>query len=60
MVDQRDARRLTPEITRLKQKVGRLESELDKATRVTEIQGKLAALSETLASTSTAENSEKP
>ncbi len=48
------------EITRLKQKVGRLESELDKTTRVVEIQRDHAALSEALASTSTAENSEKP
>ena len=47
------------EITILKRKNERLESELDKSRRVIEIQGKLSALLETLASTSTAESSEK-
>jgi len=46
------------EITSLKREVGRLESELDKSSRVIEIQGKLSALLETLASVSTAENGE--
>ena len=46
------------EITILKREVGRLESELDKSRRVIEIQGKLSALLETLASDSTAENGE--
>ena len=46
------------EITSLKREVGRLESELDKSRRVIEIQGKLSALLETLASVSTAENGE--
>jgi transposase-like protein len=48
------------EITGLKREVDRLESELDKSRRVIEIQGKLSALLETLASNSTAESSEKP
>jgi len=48
------------EITGLKREVERLESELDKSRRVIEIQGKLSALLETLASNSTAESSEKP
>lgn len=48
------------EITGLKREVGRLESELDKSRRVVEIQAKLSALLETLASNSTAESSEKP
>jgi transposase-like protein len=47
------------EITTLKREVGRLESELDKSRRVVEIQAKLSALLETLASNSTAESSEK-
>jgi len=47
------------EITTLKREVDRLESELDKSRRVVEIQAKLSALLETLASTSTAESSEK-
>jgi len=47
------------EITGLKREVDRLESELDKSRRVIEIQGKLSALLETLASNSTAESSEK-
>jgi len=47
------------EITGLKREVERLESELDKSRRVIEIQGKLSALLETLASNSTAESSEK-
>jgi transposase len=47
------------EITRLTREVGRLEGELDTSRRVVEIQAKLSALLETLASTSTAENSEK-
>jgi transposase-like protein len=47
------------EITSLKREVDRLESELDKSRRVIEIQGKLSALLETLASNSTAESSEK-
>ena len=46
------------EITSLKREVSRLESELDKSRRVIEIQGKLSALLETLASDSTAENGE--
>lgn len=46
------------EITSLKREVNRLESELDKSRRVIEIQGKLSALLETLASDSTAENGE--
>ncbi len=46
------------EITSLKREVGRLESELDKSRRVVEIQGKLSALLETLASDSTEENGE--
>ena len=48
------------EITTLKREVERLESELDKSRRVVEIQAKLSALLETLASNSTAESSEKP
>jgi len=47
------------EITTLKREVDRLESELDKSRRVVEIQAKLSALLETLASTSTAESGEK-
>jgi transposase-like protein len=47
------------EITRLTREVGRLEGELDTSRRVVEIQAKLSALLETLASTSTAESSEK-
>ena len=47
------------EITGLKREVERLESELDKSRRVVEIQAKLSALLETLASNSTAESSEK-
>ena len=47
------------EITNLKREVGRLESELDTSRRVVEIQAKLSALLETLASTSTADASEK-
>ncbi len=46
------------EIASLKREVNRLESELDKSRRVIEIQGKLSALLETLASDSTAENGE--
>ena len=53
-VDPRDR-----EITRLTREVGRLEGELDTSRRVVEIQAKLSALLETLASTSTAESSEK-
>ena len=47
------------EITSLKREVGRLEGELDTSRRVVEIQAKLSALLETLASTNTADNSEK-
>ena len=47
------------EITRLTREVGRLEGELDTSRRVVEIQAKLSALLETLASTSTADASEK-
>jgi len=47
------------EISNLKREVGRLESELDTSRRVVEIQAKLSALLETLASTSTAESGEK-
>ena len=46
------------EITRLKTKVERLTGELDKSRRVVEIQGKLSALLEQLATDSTAENGE--
>ena len=46
------------EIANLKREVGRLEGELNKSRRVIEIQGKLSALLETLASDSTAENGE--
>ena len=47
------------EIATLKRKNERLESELDRSKKVIEIQAKLSALLETLASTSTAESSEK-
>ena len=47
------------EIATLKRKNERLESELDRSKKVIEIQVKLSALLETLASTSTAESSEK-
>ena len=47
------------EIATLKRKNERLENELDTSKKVIEIQAKLSALLETLASTSTAENSEK-
>ena len=47
------------EITRLTREVGRLEGELDTSRRVVEIQAKLSALLETLASTGTADVSEK-
>ena len=46
------------EVARLKKEVERLEGELDKSRRVVEIQGKLSALLEQLASDSTAGNSE--
>jgi transposase-like protein len=46
------------EVARLKKEVERLEGELDKSRRVVEIQGKLSALLEQLASDSTADNSE--
>ena len=46
------------EVARLKKEVERLEGELDKSTRVVEIQGKLSALLKQLASDSTAANSE--
>src|ERR1035441_2150025 len=46
------------EVARLKKQVERLEGELDKSRRVVEIQGKLSALLEQLASDSTAANSE--
>lgn len=46
------------EVARLKKEVERLEGELDKSRRVVEIQGKLSALLEQLASDSTAANSE--
>jgi transposase len=46
------------EIIRLKREVDRLASELDKSRRVVEIQGKLSALLEQLATNSTAENGE--
>ena len=45
------------EIVSLKRQVGRLEGELDTSRRVVEIQAKLSALLETLASTSTADAS---
>lgn len=48
------------EIVSLKREIGRLESELDTSKRVVEIQAKLSALLETLASASTADASEKP
>ena len=48
------------EIATLKRKNERLESELDTSKKVIEIQAKLSALLETLASTSTADASEKP
>jgi transposase-like protein len=47
------------EIVTLKRKNERLESELDRSKKVIEIQVKLSALLETLASNSTAESSEK-
>ena len=47
------------EIATLKRKNERLESELDTSKKVIEIQAKLSALLETLASTSTADSSEK-
>ncbi len=47
------------EIATLKRTNERLESELDTSRRVVEIQAKLSALLETLASTSTADESEK-
>jgi transposase-like protein len=47
------------EIARLKREKERLERELDTSKQVIEIQAKLSALLETLASTSTAESSEK-
>ena len=47
------------EIATLKRKNERLESELDTSKKVIEIQAKLSALLETLASTSTADVSEK-
>ena len=46
------------EITRLKAKVERLTGDLDKSRQVVEIQGKLSALLEQLATDSTAENGE--
>jgi transposase len=47
------------EIARLKRENERLAAELDKQRRVVEIQGKLSALLEELATDSTAENGEK-
>ncbi len=47
------------EIARLKREKERLEHELDTSKQVIEIQAKLSALLETLASTSTADDSEK-
>ena len=47
------------EIATLKRKNERLESELDRSKKVIEIQAKLSALLETLASTSTADASEQ-
>ena len=46
------------EIARLNRKVERLTGDLDKSRQVVEIQGKLSALLEQLASDSTAANSE--
>ena len=46
------------EIARLKAKVERLTGDLDKSRQVVEIQGKLSALLEQLATDSTAENGE--
>ena len=46
------------EIVRLNREVDRLGGELDKSRRVVEIQGKLSALLEQLATDSTAENGE--
>jgi transposase-like protein len=46
------------EIARLNREVDRLGGELDKSRRVVEIQGKLSALLEQLATDSTAENGE--
>lgn len=48
------------EIATLKRTNERLASELDTSKKVIEIQAKLSALLETLASASTADNSEKP
>jgi transposase-like protein len=47
------------EIVRLRREVDRLAGELDKSRRIVEIQGKLSALLEQLATDSTAENGEK-
>jgi transposase len=47
------------EIVRLKREVDRLAGELDKQRRVVEIQGKLSALLEQLATDSTADNGEQ-
>ena len=47
------------EIARLKREVDRLAGELDKQRRVVEIQGKLSALLEQLATDSKAENGER-
>ena len=47
------------EIARLKREVDRLAGELDKQRRVVEIQGKLSALLEQLATDSTADNGEQ-
>ena len=47
------------EIARLKREVDRLAGELDRQRRVVEIQGKLSALLEQLATDSTAENGEQ-
>ena len=47
------------EIARLNREIDRLGGELDKSRRVVEIQGKLSALLEQLATDSTAENGEQ-
>jgi transposase len=47
------------EIARLEREVDRLAGELDKSRRVVEIQGKLSALLEQLATHSTADNGER-